>query len=64
MIILLEMTPKHFYREDQDLHLINTWSFINELQMNYLENLYYNKNILYFKFHHWITLSFLLGATV
>jgi hypothetical protein len=24
MIILLEMTPKHFYREDQDLHLINT----------------------------------------
>jgi hypothetical protein len=34
MIILLEVTPKHFYREDQDLHLINTWSFINELQMN------------------------------
>jgi len=52
MIILLEMTPKHFYREDQDLHLINTLSFINELLMNFLENLYYNKNILYFKFHH------------
>jgi hypothetical protein len=47
MVILLEVTPKYFYREDQDLHLINTWSFINDLLMNYLENLYYNKNILY-----------------